>query len=319
MKSIDTARSIELLDSLQSVVASSLTDIAGRFSDLLHPLIGHSALIMCTGNRAGRTQKGAGDRAIIEGVTRAELDAVRLGLDTAEADPWGRRAVIGGTDRPIIAWIAPTGALLVLTDPGLTARGAADPEATLALVGRLWQLVARSIRQQLDAAAPDSFPDSRTDSAERARLIADLTDAHSATLESVLAVLRSDSVTADAARQQAIDLAANALVRMRAVSAGDRPPAGEAAARATKRLPADLRPFGSADEPGMQPAPLGRAAEWGLSPREQGVMALVATGARNKAIAAELLISENTVKFHVANLLRKVGASTRAELAALAR
>ena len=66
-------------------------------------------------------------------------------------------------------------------------------------------------------------------------------------------------------------------------------------------------------------APLTPASEWGLSPREQGVLALVASGARNKAIAAELLISENTVKFHVANLLRKVGASTRAELASLAR
>jgi DNA-binding NarL/FixJ family response regulator len=48
------------------------------------------------------------------------------------------------------------------------------------------------------------------------------------------------------------------------------------------------------------------------------VLELVALGARNRAIAEKLSISENTVKFHVANLLRKVGASTRAELAALA-
>ena len=61
------------------------------------------------------------------------------------------------------------------------------------------------------------------------------------------------------------------------------------------------------------------AAAWGLSPRERGVLELVASGARNKAIAETLTISENTVKFHVANLLRKVGASTRAELASLAR
>ena len=66
-------------------------------------------------------------------------------------------------------------------------------------------------------------------------------------------------------------------------------------------------------------AALAPAAEWGLSPREQGVLELVASGARNRAIAEVLSISENTVKFHVANLLRKVGASTRAELASLAR
>jgi DNA-binding CsgD family transcriptional regulator len=61
------------------------------------------------------------------------------------------------------------------------------------------------------------------------------------------------------------------------------------------------------------------AAEWGLSDREREVLELVATGARNRAIAHELSISENTVKFHVARLLRKVGATTRAELAALTR
>jgi DNA-binding NarL/FixJ family response regulator len=49
------------------------------------------------------------------------------------------------------------------------------------------------------------------------------------------------------------------------------------------------------------------------------VLELVATGARNRAIAASLSISESTVKFHVTRLLRKLGASTRAEMAAIAR
>ena len=54
-----------------------------------------------------------------------------------------------------------------------------------------------------------------------------------------------------------------------------------------------------------------------LSEREREVLRLVASGARNRDIAAQLGISENTVKFHVSNLLRKAGARTRAELAAL--
>jgi DNA-binding CsgD family transcriptional regulator len=58
---------------------------------------------------------------------------------------------------------------------------------------------------------------------------------------------------------------------------------------------------------------------WGLSARERSVLELVATGARNRAIAASLSISESTVKFHVTRLLRKLGASTRAEMAAIAR
>ncbi len=56
-----------------------------------------------------------------------------------------------------------------------------------------------------------------------------------------------------------------------------------------------------------------------LSHRERDVLRLVAAGARNRTIAAQLAISENTVKFHVSNLLRKAGATSRAELAALAK
>lgn len=53
-----------------------------------------------------------------------------------------------------------------------------------------------------------------------------------------------------------------------------------------------------------------------LTPREQDVLRLVATGVGNREIADGLGISVNTVKYHVANLLRKHGARTRAELAA---
>lgn len=56
-----------------------------------------------------------------------------------------------------------------------------------------------------------------------------------------------------------------------------------------------------------------------LSPREREVLRLVIAGARNRSIAVTLGISENTVKFHVSNLLRKVGAISRAELAGITR
>lgn len=55
-----------------------------------------------------------------------------------------------------------------------------------------------------------------------------------------------------------------------------------------------------------------------LTGRERDVLHLLATGARNHAIAAQLRVSENTVKFHVSNLLRKTGTTSRAELAGLA-
>ena len=55
------------------------------------------------------------------------------------------------------------------------------------------------------------------------------------------------------------------------------------------------------------------------SPRERDVLRLIAAGRRNRGIAQELGVSENTVKFHVSNLLRKSGVTSRAELAAIAR
>ena len=55
-----------------------------------------------------------------------------------------------------------------------------------------------------------------------------------------------------------------------------------------------------------------------LSPREREVLALVAEGRSNKAIAAALFVSPNTVKTHVASLLTKLHADTRAQLAAIA-
>lgn len=55
------------------------------------------------------------------------------------------------------------------------------------------------------------------------------------------------------------------------------------------------------------------------SPRERDVLRLVIAGRRNRDIAQTLGVSENTVKFHVSNLLRKSGAASRTELVALAR
>jgi two-component system, NarL family, response regulator YdfI len=50
-----------------------------------------------------------------------------------------------------------------------------------------------------------------------------------------------------------------------------------------------------------------------LTPREREVLQMISGGLGNKEIAGRLLISEHTVKFHVASILGKLGASTRTE------
>ena len=416
--------SLAPLTQLHTVLSNSLLGIAPAFSELLAGTIQHGALVIFTEDCTGRPQQKAGDEAITSAVSIAELDVVRDAQPSDGSALWRQRRIVGGADRDVAVWTASTGALLILTDPVQVESDDADADV-IDLVAALWELVALSIRHQVAAAPPAYLLDSRAASTDRTRLIAELSDDHATTLESLLAVLRSRTTSDAAARQIAAEFAASAMVRLRAVSDRDRILTEEPVGRAFERLKDDLRPlvrFGDLDVQFVEPPVDGRAlpgeiahagraivrgavlalveqpsvarvrvqwncdgsnllinirddgpgdlsldvpavrqltarvsalegtlrvdatagwgselavmlpldapvsnaaaasaAEWGLSDREREVLELVATGARNRAIASALSISENTVKFHVARLLRKVGATTRAELAALTR
>ena len=55
-----------------------------------------------------------------------------------------------------------------------------------------------------------------------------------------------------------------------------------------------------------------------LTPREQEVMACVTGGLMNKQIAAEIGVTENTIKVHRGNVTKKMGARSVAELVRMA-
>lgn len=88
------------------------------------------------------------------------------------------------------------------------------------------------------------------------------------------------------------------------------------------RMEVDLMPGWGADisvtlplDPPASPADV---SGWNLAARELEVLQLLAGGQRNRSIAAALNISENTVKFHVRNVFRKLGVASRTEAIALA-
>jgi DNA-binding NarL/FixJ family response regulator len=56
----------------------------------------------------------------------------------------------------------------------------------------------------------------------------------------------------------------------------------------------------------------------GLTTREVEVLRLIASGRTNRAIAAELFLSEKTVARHVSNIFTKLGLSSRAAATAYA-
>lgn len=61
-----------------------------------------------------------------------------------------------------------------------------------------------------------------------------------------------------------------------------------------------------------------RSAPADLTEREQEVLALMAEGLSNAQIAAHLVVSAATVKFHIGGIFSKLGVSSRAEAIALA-
>lgn len=59
-------------------------------------------------------------------------------------------------------------------------------------------------------------------------------------------------------------------------------------------------------------------SDFGLTGREREILRLVAEGKNNGEVAAQLVISQSTVKFHLVNILAKMQVETRAEAIVLA-
>ncbi len=88
----------------------------------------------------------------------------------------------------------------------------------------------------------------------------------------------------------------------------------EEAVELALEIPADK----DRDDPPPVTSPAAAAAPGGLTPREREIVALIAAGHSNKAIAEELVISPATAARHVANILAKLGFNSRAQVAAWA-
>jgi len=100
---------------------------------------------------------------------------------------------------------------------------------------------------------------------------------------------------------------ADLLAAIRTVAAGD----AVVSPRVTRRL---LETFaGRLPDPGARDTRLDR-----LTDREREVLALVARGWSNAEVAAELVLSELTVKTHVGRILGKTGLRDRTQAAVLA-
>ncbi|OYW33346.1 MAG: DNA-binding response regulator [Methyloversatilis sp. 12-65-5] len=89
----------------------------------------------------------------------------------------------------------------------------------------------------------------------------------------------------------------------------------------TGKLVAVYRQAAAAPPPGDAPAAscaADTAVNGALSPRETDILRGIARGDSNKQIARDLGIAETTVKIHVQHILRKLGVSSRVQVAVIA-
>jgi DNA-binding NarL/FixJ family response regulator len=74
----------------------------------------------------------------------------------------------------------------------------------------------------------------------------------------------------------------------------------------------------AADLGGLPTPTPARGDRFNLTPREQQVLALVASGMSDGEIATSLVITKKTVSVHVTSIKAKLGASSRVEVATIA-
>jgi len=408
------------LDAVTAIVDGDPEDAPRRLSAGLAEIVPHRAVAVLAGACARSPMSVRGEPGIADRIKTA--DVAQLAATVPAGEAWQGRAPLAGERRPIVAASATSGsagALLVL----VRRDDAPVDERALAIVARVWRLAAWRLSRDVELAEPAGLAASRHAASERARVTAELTDQHAATLAALLGTLRTRDLDDAAARRAAIDLAAAALVELRASGERERELSDERAEHAFAQLRDELRPLMrysateielAAPDAGARtlPSPVAQAARaivrgavltlleqdgvrrirvawelgealhvsvrddgpgalapgalalraladrahaldgelsvdsvggWGthvqarlplgparepaaprgplaeLNPRELDVLEQLARGRRNRQIAEDLRISENTVKFHVANVLAKLGVSSRGEAGALAR
>ncbi|NMM85488.1 helix-turn-helix transcriptional regulator [Rhodococcus sp. SRB_17] len=403
----------QLISDLRDVLVGPLPEIGSRFSALIADTAPHSSLVIFTRECTGRPRKVAGDPAVVDRVTIAELDHIRGSLAVGQI--FRGSMTVAGREREVYAILDRTDTLLMLTP-----RAAAARNASLTVVAALFGVVATGIQLQVRNASPAYLAESRAASSERARTVAEMTEIHAATLETILATLRSDDLDDTRARTSARETTSSALIGLRSAVDVHRELAEEAITTAFARMRGELRSLlkhreievemveppvdgrglpgevahgaravvrgavlaladqhtlsrirvawtvdgsallldirddggGEADVADIERQlrsrveTLGGRIEsestpgWGsrisaslpldvhlalpvghtlteLAPREFEVLEHLVAGRRNKAISERLGVSESTVKFHVAGVLKKLGVENRGAAAAV--
>ncbi|GAA3152600.1 hypothetical protein GCM10020255_032160 [Rhodococcus baikonurensis] len=95
-----------LITALRDVLVGPLPEIGRRFSTLIADMAPHTSLVIFTRECTGRPRKVAGDPAVVDRVTIAELDRIRTDLTVGQIFR-GKCAIAAGTVKCLRCSIEP--------------------------------------------------------------------------------------------------------------------------------------------------------------------------------------------------------------------
>ncbi|MGX1885864.1 LuxR C-terminal-related transcriptional regulator [Streptomyces sp. NPDC055287] len=272
------------------IIRQPLGEILPRLSATLAGLIPHLAAAELSTHCAHSPFKAVGEAEFAARIGAADLEP--LFVAGVPGQPWQGTAGIAGAERSVVAVTTdatPRGAVLVLVRDD-----DAPPvdKSALAVAQALWSLVTSHFDRFAAEATPGALARSRAAADTRARVIAELSETHSAALTGLLGVLRSRNLDDAAARATATELAVTALIELRAEADRDKAVAEERVDEAFSRLADSLRTL-------LRHSPV--RLELGAPDSVRRVAADVAHAARAivRAVLLTVLEQETTTRVHV--------------------
>lgn len=197
-----------LLHQLFDVLSSPLGSIVRSLSDLLSPMVNHSALVIFTADASGGRLQCSGDPAVHRGVRGLDLDQLRAtgGVEGIQA----ASLRVGDGERAVLQVQARNGSLLVIIDPGPVS----DEQRLL----DVWNIVSLHVQEHADEAGPDYLRHARSSAGVRLQALGEIRDEYSTVLDGILVPLRAERLSDASARDAAIARSTAGLDRLRMLS-----------------------------------------------------------------------------------------------------
>ncbi|MEU4191439.1 LuxR C-terminal-related transcriptional regulator [Kribbella sp. NPDC026611] len=227
----------ELLASAVQVIDGPPEELLVRLSAATAELVPHRAVAQLASQCASTPVTAHGDPALASAVTGADLAALLATVTAGHA--WQGETSIAGSTHPVLAIAsdrAPRGSVVVfiLTD--------ADQVLPVAALQALWDVITAHMYRLTLEREPGAIAQNRAVAAARVDLAAELGEAHTAALATLLGVLRNQRIDDASARTMAVELALNGLAELRSDTQLDRVCSGEEpVGKAFDRLADSLR------------------------------------------------------------------------------